>query len=57
LIEKYTTENEKLDFIEVFTAMLDDEGQPRADLFRTDALHLNQTGYTLWRKIIAQHVR
>jgi lysophospholipase L1-like esterase len=57
LIEKYTSENQKLDFIEVFTAMLDAEGRPRADLFRADALHLNEAGYTLWRKIIAQHVR
>ena len=57
LIQKYTSENEKLEFIEVFTAMLDADGQPRADLFRADALHLNEAGYTLWRKIIAQHVR
>jgi hypothetical protein len=48
LIQKYTSENQKLDFIEVFTAMLDADGRPRADLFRADAL---------WRKIIAQHVR
>jgi lysophospholipase L1-like esterase len=57
LIQKYTSENQKLDFIEVFTAMLDAEGHPRADLFRADALHLNEAGYTLWKKIIAQHVR
>ena len=57
LIQEYTAEHEKLDFIEVFKAMLDPEGQPRADLFRADALHLNEAGYTLWRKIIAQHVR
>lgn len=57
LIQQYTSENEKLDFIEVFTAMLDAEGRPRADLFRADALHLNEAGYTLWRRIIAQHVR
>jgi len=57
LIQKYTSENQKLDFIEVFTAMLDADGRPRADLFRADALHLNEAGYTLWRKIIAQHVR
>jgi lysophospholipase L1-like esterase len=57
LIQNYTALHEKLDFIEVFKAMLDSEGQPRADLFRADALHLNEAGYTLWRKIIAQHVR
>jgi lysophospholipase L1-like esterase len=57
LILKYTSENQNLDFIEVFTAMLDADGRPRAELFRADALHLNHAGYTLWKTIIAQHVR
>jgi lysophospholipase L1-like esterase len=57
LIQKYTSENQNLDFIEVFTAMLDADGRPRADLFRADSLHLNDAGYRLWKKIIAQHVQ
>jgi lysophospholipase L1-like esterase len=57
LILKYTTENEVLDFIDVFTPMLDGDGRPRPELFRADALHLNDAGYTLWKAIIAQHVR
>jgi lysophospholipase L1-like esterase len=41
----------------VFTPMLDADGRPRAELFRADALHLNDAGYTLWKAIIARHVR
>jgi len=39
-------------FIDVHTPMLDTEGRPRAELFRDDRLHLNATGYALWRREI-----
>jgi lysophospholipase L1-like esterase len=57
LISEYVTQAKNLDFIDVFTPMLDPDGRPRAELFRADALHLNEAGYTLWRTIIAPHVR
>ena len=57
LILKYTRADKNLAFIDVFTPMLDSEGHPRRNLFRGDALHLNRAGYTLWKSIIAPHVR
>ena len=57
LILKYITAGENLDFIDVFTPMLDPEGHPRSELFGADALHLNRTGYSLWKSIIAPRVR
>jgi lysophospholipase L1-like esterase len=57
LVSKYITAGENLDFIDVFTPMLDSEGHPRSELFRADSLHLNRTGYSLWKSIIAPHVR
>jgi lysophospholipase L1-like esterase len=57
LIKRYTSEKENLDFVDVFTMMLDANGRPRPELFRADALHLNEIGYSLWRGIIAPHVQ
>lgn len=37
-----------VEFIDVFTPMLGDDGQPRRELFQSDMLHLNATGYALW---------
>jgi hypothetical protein len=37
--------------------MLAADGSPRAELFRKDALHLNDEGYALWRRIIRPFVR
>jgi lysophospholipase L1-like esterase len=56
LILRYTGAAENLDYIDVFTPMLDADGRPRAELFRADALHLNGAGYALWKRIIAPHV-
>ena len=44
-------------FIDVFTPMLDASGQPRGELFLEDQLHMNRSGYLLWRSIIAPYLR
>jgi lysophospholipase L1-like esterase len=46
-----------VDYIDVFTPMLDAEGQPRTDLFIEDRLHMNRKGYELWRDTVAPHVQ
>jgi len=56
LIEAYADAEGKVDFIDVYTPMLDSSGKPRRELFRADALHLNADGYALWKRVIAQHV-
>lgn len=52
LIREYTTKNEKLLYVDVFTPTLGSDGQPRADLFVKDMLHLNEAGYKLWAGIV-----
>jgi lysophospholipase L1-like esterase len=39
-------------FVDVFPAMLDSAGKPRAELFGPDGLHLNREGYRLWARIL-----
>ena len=40
-------------FVDVFTPMLNDKGEPRAELFIKDNLHMNAEGYRLWKSIVA----
>lgn len=49
--------SERVDFIDVFTPMLGADGQPRAELFIDDRLHLSTAGYALWRAEIAPFLR
>jgi lysophospholipase L1-like esterase len=57
LIRQFAAAGGPIGFIDVFTPMVDATGQPRGELFRADALHLNSAGYKLWATIIAPHVR
>lgn len=56
LIRDYAEADRNVDFIDVYTPMLDASGRPRRELFRADALHLNADGYALWKAVIAPHV-
>ncbi|MEE7546479.1 hypothetical protein HF319_05010 [Xanthomonas sp. Kuri4-1] len=43
----------RVDFIDVYTPMLDASGKPRPELFREDRLHMTAAGYALWRDRVA----
>lgn len=57
LVQAYAALHPRVDYIDVFTPMLAADGSPRLELFRRDALHLNEAGYALWRTIIRPFVR
>jgi lysophospholipase L1-like esterase len=43
-------------FVDVWMPMLGDDGMPRAELFLKDRLHMNETGYAIWNKLIEPHL-
>lgn len=57
LIRNYIETDPRLTFIDVFTPMLDQQGQPRPDLFMADQVHLNANGYHLWREIMLPYLQ
>jgi lysophospholipase L1-like esterase len=57
LVRAYADDHPQVEYVDVFTPMLSADGSPRADLFRKDALHLNDAGYALWRTILQPFVR
>ncbi|HEY1327643.1 MAG TPA: SGNH/GDSL hydrolase family protein [Casimicrobiaceae bacterium] len=56
LIAAYVAGKPGLGYIDVFTPMLDELGEPRRELFLPDRLHLNRDGYALWKSVIAPYV-
>lgn len=56
LIRDYAVGVPALDYIDIYSKMLDAAGQPRAELFGPDRLHLSRAGYALWRQEIAAHL-
>lgn len=56
LIAEHAATDPRQVFVDVFSKMIDGQGQPRADLFEPDALHLNATGYELWARALGPHL-
>jgi lysophospholipase L1-like esterase len=42
-------------YVDIFPAMLDQSGKPRAEFFVDDGLHLNRKGYRLWSRLLEPH--
>lgn len=57
LIADECARDPRLQFVDVWPPMLDAAGQPRPELFVKDMLHMNETGYAIWKKILAPYLR
>jgi len=47
---------ENVHYLDVFTAMLDERGGPRHEMFTEDGLHMNRRGYTLWASVVRERL-
>lgn len=52
MIAKFAKTQQRVQYIDVASAMLDAQGHPRDDLFAEDGLHPNAKCYALWTSII-----
>ncbi|MGI9288774.1 MAG: GDSL-type esterase/lipase family protein [Pseudomonadales bacterium] len=48
LIKEFCDTDARLYFVDIVPAMLDDQGQPRFDVFKWDGIHMNEKGYAIW---------
>jgi lysophospholipase L1-like esterase len=42
-------------YLDLFTPMLNANGQPEKELFEADGLHLSRKGYLLWKEVLLRH--
>jgi lysophospholipase L1-like esterase len=47
----------KLDFVDIDTPMIGEDGKPRKELFKPDGLHLNDEGYQVWSNLVRPHLK
>jgi lysophospholipase L1-like esterase len=55
-VKKLTQVDKRVTYVDTATPMLGADGQPRAELFLDDGLHLNDNGYELWTKVLSPFV-
>jgi lysophospholipase L1-like esterase len=51
-LEKFCAKTDKLEFADVWSAMLDENGNVYEDIFVEDGLHMNKKGYDIWGSVI-----
>jgi lysophospholipase L1-like esterase len=49
--------NTNVFFLNVFDAMLDENGYPKKELFEDEGLHINQQGYSLWSNLLRSFIQ
>ncbi len=53
-LKKYCKKQGNVEFADVWSIMLDENGNVFEDIFIEDGLHMNKKGYDLWAKVISE---
>lgn len=51
-IKQLAEERSELKFIDCTSVLLNEKGEPKEEIFRSDELHFNEAGYELWTSVI-----
>jgi lysophospholipase L1-like esterase len=57
IICEFLKKKKNTTFINIYPLMLDENGNPRKELFVDDMLHMNQKGYAIWIKALKPHLK
>ena len=55
-IKNYLATQAHTSYIDVFSLMLNDQNQPKPEIFESDSLHMNAKGYAIWQKAIQPYL-
>ncbi len=56
MIKNFLKKKKRTAYIDVYKAMLKENGLPKDEIFLADKLHMNAEGYKIWKKIIEPHL-
>lgn len=56
-LERLAKKTNNLEFADVWSAMVDENGQVFTDVFLDDNLHMNKKGYDIWGKVIGEFLK
>lgn len=52
LIEAFAETDPHIEYVDLATPLLGEDGKPRPELFKKDGLHLNEDGYEIWSSLL-----
>lgn len=53
-LQEMAAADPRLHFIDVYTLMVDEQGEPLESIFKGDRLHMNEEGYRLWTQAVRE---
>lgn len=56
LMKAYADKFDYINYVDTWTPMLKQDGSPDVSYFGTDMLHMNASGYALWKSILEPHL-
>lgn len=56
-IKRFLRCKRKSKYIDVYNAMLNEQGKPLPNIFLKDSLHMNADGYKIWQRIIRPYLK
>jgi lysophospholipase L1-like esterase len=56
LLQEYCNEEKNLHFVDISTPMFKPDGSLRSDIFLSDGMHLNPSGYALWDPLVREQI-
>ena len=56
MIKNFLKKKKRTAYIDVYKAMLKENGLPKDEIFLADKLHMNAEGYKIWKKIIEPYL-
>ena len=56
IIKNFLWQQSNVNYVDVYSRMLDINGKPKAELFVDDMLHMNQEGYRIWRESLQPYL-
>jgi lysophospholipase L1-like esterase len=56
-LERYCNLRKQVEFVNVWTPMIDKSGNVLPDLFIEDGLHMNKKGYDIWGRVISEFLK
>jgi lysophospholipase L1-like esterase len=56
MIKKFLAKKKRTAYVDVYKEMVTDEGKPRTELFLSDNLHMNRSGYEIWIRLMQPYL-
>lgn len=55
-LKEYSQLFDNVKYVDIWTNMIDENGEPKSNLFLEDNLHMNKAGYDLWEEVIVNYM-